>query len=155
MSSTNKTDYLKLNSWLGTDRPQRIDFVDDNTIIDTAIKNHVQNTTMHCTSTEKTIIENPYTMISYTGTGEETNVITFAFNPKLVIVFYKDLPSQQTDSSGNTVINQAIVAKSHGGSGGVVISGYDVTVTQSTSAVDGIFYNLNKYNGQYCIIGFK
>ena len=33
MSSTNKTDYLKLNSWLGTDRPQRIDFVDDNTII--------------------------------------------------------------------------------------------------------------------------
>lgn len=155
MSSTNKTDYLKLNSWLGTDRPQRIDFVDDNTIIDTAIKNHVQNSTMHCTSTEKSKIENPYTVISYTGTGEETKVITFAFNPKLVVVFYKELPSMQTDSSGNAVINQAIVAKSHGSTGGVTISGYDVTVTQSKTAVGGVFYNLNKYNGQYCIIGFK
>ena len=32
MSSSNKTEYLKLNAWLGTDRPQRIDFVDDNTL---------------------------------------------------------------------------------------------------------------------------
>ncbi|MEE1281778.1 MAG: hypothetical protein UHK60_05940 [Acutalibacteraceae bacterium] len=155
MSSTNKTEYLKLNSWLGTDRPQRIDFVDDNTIIDNAIKNHVQNTTIHCTSTEKSRIENPYTMISYTGTGEATNVIKFAFEPQLVIVFSKDLPSIQTDSSDNTIINQAIVAKSQGGTGGAIINGYNVTVTQSTSAVNGVFFNLNKYNGQYCAIGFK
>lgn len=155
MSSTNKTDYLKLNSWLGTDRPQRIDFVDDNTIIDNAIKNHVQNTTIHCTSTDKSKIENPYVMISYTGTGEETNVITFAFNPKLAIVFAKDSPPVEINSSGNTIVNQAIVAKSQGGTGGATINGYNVTVTQSTSAINGVFLNLNKYNGQYCVIGFK
>ncbi|MEE1077304.1 MAG: hypothetical protein UHY68_08620 [Acutalibacteraceae bacterium] len=154
MSSTNKTAYLKLNSWLGTDRPQRIDFVDDNTIIDKAIKDHVQNTTVHCTSTEKAKIENPYTILSYTGTGEATNEIQFTFAPKMAIVFSKDSPSMKTDSSGNTIINQAIVAKSNGGTGGAVINGYNVKVTQSTSATNGMFFNLNKYNSQYCIIAF-
>lgn len=155
MSSSEKTEYLKLNAWLGTDRPQRIDFVDDNTIIDTAIKNHVQNATMHCTSTEKAKLENPYTAISYTGTGEESNTITFAFSPKMAIVFCKDTPPTQTDSSGNTLVNTAMVVKSNGGTGGATISGYNLTVTQSATAVEGVMYNLNKYNGQYCAIGFK
>ena len=155
MSSSEKTEYLNLNAWLGTDRPQRIDFVDDNTIIDTAIKNHVQNATMHCTSTEKAKIDNPYTAISYVGTGDETNVITFAFTPKMVLVFQKDVPPIQTDSSGNILINKSVVVKSHGGIGGVIINGYDVTVTQSTTAEDGVIYNLNKLKGQYCIVGFK
>ncbi len=155
MSSSEKTTYLKLNSWLGTDRPQRIDFVDDNQIIDKAIKEHVQNSTVHCTSTEKSKLENPYTMVSYTGTGEETQSITFAFSPKLVIVFQKDVPPMQTDSSGNTIINQSITAKSNGNTGGTVISGYDVTVKQYTTPVDGVIINLNKYNGQYCMIAFK
>lgn len=155
MSSSEKTSYLKLNAWLGSDRPQRIDFVDDNTIIDKAIKEHVQNTTMHCTSTEKSKLENPYTIMSYMGTGEESKSFTFVFNPKFAIVFQKNVPPVQTDSEGNTIINQAIVAKSNGSTGGVVISGYDVTVTQSTKAVEGIFLNLNKYGGQYCIIAFK
>ena len=34
MSSSQKTEYMGLNNWLGTDRPQRIDFVDDNQKID-------------------------------------------------------------------------------------------------------------------------
>ena len=155
MSSSEKTSYLKLNSWLGTDRPQRIDFVDDNTIIDKAIKEHVQNTAVHCTSTDKSKIENPYVIVSYTGTGEESKSVTFTFSPKLVIVFQKNVPPVQTDSSGNTIVNQSISAKSNGATGGVVISGYEVIVTQSTKAEEGIFFNLNKYNSQYCIIAFK
>lgn len=155
MSSSEKTSYLKLNAWLGTDRPQRIDFVDDNTIIDKAIKEHVQNITVHCTSTEKSKIENPYTVVSYTGTGEENQSVSFVFSPKLVIVFRKNAPPIQTDSSGNTIINHSIIAKSNGGIGGIIINGTEVRVMQSANAEEGMLFNLNKYNGQYCMIAFK
>ncbi len=155
MSSTNKTEYLGLNAWLGSDRPQRIDFVDDNNKIDTAMKNHINNVTMHCTSTEKAKIQNPYTMVSYVGTGTETNVITIGFTPKFVIVFQKDTPPTQADTSGNTLINTTITADSNGSIGGAYINGYDITVMQSTQAENGMLYNLNKKNGQYCIIAFR
>ncbi len=155
MSSTNKTGYLGLNAWLGTDRPQRIDFVDDNNKIDTAMKNHVNNNTAHCTSSEKAKIQNPYVMVSYVGTGTETNVITLDCIPKFIIVFQKDTPPMQTDSSGNVLINYVVTATSNGSIGGAYINGYDITVMQSTEAENGMLYNLNKKNGQYCIIAFK
>lgn len=155
MSSSQKTSYLGLNAWLGTDRPQRIDFVEDNTLIDTAIKNHAQNTTVHCTSTEKSKIENPFMVVSYVGTGEESQTINFGFSPKMAMVFYKQLPPFQTDASGNTIINSSITVKSNGGIGGILISGNDVIVSQSTTATNGMLFNLNKHNGQYCVIAFK
>lgn len=34
MGSTNKTSNLKLNSWIGSDKPQRVDFNYDNNILD-------------------------------------------------------------------------------------------------------------------------
>ncbi|MEE0060705.1 MAG: hypothetical protein UE295_07755 [Acutalibacteraceae bacterium] len=155
MSSTNKTSYLGLNAWLGSDRPQRIDFVDDNNKIDTAMKNHVNNNNMHCTSTEKAKIQNPYKMFSYVGTGTETNSFTIEFQPKFMIVFKKDTPPVQTDTSGNILINYVVTAVSNGSIGGAYISGYDITVNQSSEPVNGMIYNLNKKNGQYCIIAFK
>lgn len=39
---------MGLNNWLGTDRPQRIDFVDDNQKIDSTMKSHASNTTRQC-----------------------------------------------------------------------------------------------------------
>ena len=73
----------------------------------------------------------------------------------MAVVFCKDTPPTQKDSSGNTLVNTAMVVKSNGGTGGATLSGYNLTVTQSATAVEGVMYNLNKYNGQYCAIGFK
>lgn len=39
MPSQNKTPYLSLNQWEGNEYPKRIDFVDDNLKIDTALNN--------------------------------------------------------------------------------------------------------------------
>lgn len=155
MSSTNKTPYLGLNAWLGSDRPQRIDFVDDNNKIDTAIKSHIENINLHCTSTEKSKIKNPYRMISYVGTGTESKVVEFEFQPQFIIIFQKDAPPMQTDSNGNVIINYAVTAIGNGSIGGAYINGYEVTVMQSTEPENGMLYNFNKRNGQYCIIGFK
>lgn len=74
MSSTNKTKNLKLNQWVGSDIPQRTDFVNDNDIIDKAIHNHTIDNTAHCSSDEKEKWNNPYYITTYTGDG--TNVRT-------------------------------------------------------------------------------
>ena len=155
MSSSQKTEYLGLNSWLGSDRPQRIDFVDDNRILDNAIKEHITNTTAHCTSTQKAKYENPYSFQSYAGTGAESKVISLNFSPKLVVVFTKDAPLMQTDSNGIVLANFAITAKSNGGTGGVTINNGNITVYQSSTDIGGVKYNLNKSNNQHCLIAFK
>jgi len=155
MSSSQKTEYLGLNSWLGTDRPQRIDFVDDNARIDSALKSHITNSTAHCTSTEKSRYDNPFTFTSYVGTGSATRTLTLSFSPKLVIIFTKDAPVIETDNSGASLTNFAVVAKSNGNTGGAAMVDNVITVNQSTTAVNGVKHNLNKLNGQYCIIAFK
>lgn len=155
MSSTNKTEYLGLNQWLGSDRPQRIDFVDDNSLIDEAIKLHHSNSSIHVTGDEKTKINQPFVIQSYGGTGTEALTVTLSISPQLVIIFSKGTPFLQTDSSGNTIINACIVARSNGNSGGATLSGNTVTVQQSSVASSGVKYNLNKLNGQYCIVAFR
>ena len=37
MPTSNKTEHLGLNQWLGTDKPKRADFVEDNAAIDHAM----------------------------------------------------------------------------------------------------------------------
>jgi len=43
MPSTNKTEFLGLNHWSGSDKPKREDFVGDNLIIDSALGNTQNN----------------------------------------------------------------------------------------------------------------
>ena len=155
MSSTNKTEYLNLNQWLGSDRPQRIDFVDDNRIIDNAIKLHCLDTSRHLSAEQYNKLQNPYVFVSYVGDGSESKVIDIGVDAKFIIVFAKDTPFTQTDSSDNIIINACFTAKSNGTTGGAVIGDSTVTVYSDAAANNGIKYNLNKNNGQYCIVAFK
>ena len=155
MSSTNKTEYLMLNQWLGSDRPQRIDFVDDNRIIDDAIKIHFSDTSKHLSNEQREKLNQPYVMVSYSGSGESSKVIDLGIQPNFVIVFMKDAPPTEDDGSGNILLNQCFTAKSNGTSGGALINGNNLTVYYSQTPENGIRYNLNKTNGQYCIVAFK
>lgn len=40
MASTNKTETLGLNQWIGSDKPKMEDFNSDNRLIDTALAGH-------------------------------------------------------------------------------------------------------------------
>ena len=42
MPTSNKTPALSLNNWLGTDKPMRSDFTEDNLILDSVIVGHLQ-----------------------------------------------------------------------------------------------------------------
>lgn len=153
MASTNKTSNLGLNSWLETDRPKRIDFVSDNNIIDNVLGGHINDGDLHLTSDEKNRVSQPFKVMTLYGTGTATVQIKPGFTPNMAIVFKKEAPSSQYTGS-YTKINAGI-ATSIGTSGGVSISGDSVEVQQSTSASNGIFYNLNESYAQYIVVAFR
>lgn len=153
MASTYKTANLGLNNWTETDCPKRSDFVADNLTIDSLVGNHIKDSSQHLTAEEKDRVSAPFDVITYYGTGEATTTIKLNYVPKLAIVCKKNSPFQKAATS-YTVINSAI-ASSVGTTGGLVISNNTVVATQSSSATNSMFYNLNESTSEYMLITFK
>lgn len=153
MASTNKTSNLGLNVWVESDKPKRVDFVADNSIIDNVLGGHINNTDVHLTNDEKSFVTEPFKVITAYGTGEASLQINAGFSPSMVAVFKKDAPPAVYTQSVNK-INSA-VATPGGGSGGISVAGTTITLTQSSGAVDGVFYNLNEAYAAYIVIAFR
>lgn len=159
MSSTNKTTNLELNNWIGTDKPTRSDFVSDNTILDTIINAHTTDTDVHLSTDQKNKLDAPYVADVSLGDGQASKSITLTFAPKLVIYYLRNKPFSEYDATnGYTLCNAGIAANLENaslGSGGITLYGNTFTLTQSTTASNGVFMNLNKNNGQYAYVAFK
>lgn len=152
MASTNKTSHLQLNQWVGTDKPTRLDYVQDNQKIDTAMSNHENNTELHFTTEEKEKIQNPRTSY-YSGDGAESRTITLSYAPKVIIVYKKNAATHEYMSTYQKV-NWCLGVLGNGYTGGLSISGKTITVKQtSTTDSYGLRYNLNENGAQYAIIG--
>lgn len=153
MASTNKTP-LGLNQWTETDRPKRMDFVNDNAILDTVITTHINDEDMHLTSFEEKLRSTePFKIGTVFGTGKSSTLYRLNFEPKLVIVFKKDsAPVEYTE--GYMKVNAAI-ATNTGTSGGITISGETVNLQQSSVANNGMFLNLNEELAQYILVAFR
>lgn len=153
MASTNQTP-LGLNQWTETDRPKRMDFVNDNAILDTVITTHINDVDMHLTSFEEKLRSSePFKISTVFGTGNAYTLYRLNFEPKLVIVFKKDsAPVEYTD--GYMKVNAAI-ATTTGTSGGITISGDAVNLQQSSNASNGVFMNLNQELAQYILVAFR
>ena len=158
MSSTNKTDNLKLNSWIGTDKPKREDFVNDNFIIDKAITDHINDQNVHITAAD---IENLGTTIIsdvVNGTGEAYCEHTLSFSPKFVIVYTIGKPLCEYNTTNNyTVCNAGIAYMNQSGStsGLEIIDNTLVMYQTQETPTNGIFRNLNASGAQYRYIAFK
>mgnify|MGYP005784239157 CR=1 FL=1 len=158
MASTNKTTNLNLNSWTGSDKPKREDFVNDNNIIDNKLGSHLLNEDIHITNTLKQKITNPFICSTYYGNGNESQTITLAFEPTLVIVFAQDKPLCEFDETNDYTINNSAMAafNSAGESSGIYLNGTTITMSQSqTAPSNGIYNNLNNANLTYTYIAFK
>lgn len=157
MPSTNKTANLGLNSWLGTDKPQRADFVEDNTIIDTVINNHLNDLDMHLSDDDKTLLKNPFEIGVLTGNGNSTQDHVLDFYPRLVFVFLRNAPFVKYDSTRNCMVcNSAVVAADGGGgTSGAELFLDTLTLTQSTKVSNEKFINLNASGSMYFYIAFK
>lgn len=123
----------------------------------TLINDHIGNAEIHMSSDEKFRLKNPFKIGVFAGNGASTRDIVFDIYPRIVFVIKRNEPFTKYDSSnGYTLINAGIVAANGGGgSAGLSLFLDTLTVSQSTSASDGEFINLNKYGEQYFYIAFK
>lgn len=153
MASTNKTPNLRLNRWLDSDRPKRMDFVSDNNIIDSVLGTHLNDSTSHLTPSEKDKVDEPFEICILYGTGESSTYLTLDFNPSFVMAFKMGSPACEYAGSRN-VINTAYASRI-GTSLGISISNNQVTFYQGSVPDTNYYNNMNKDNAQYVVIAFK
>ncbi len=158
MSSTNKTPYLELNNWVGSDKPKREDFNEDNNILDLTIGEHLENSNLHTTAAEKAAINQPFVVTSYTGNGNASRVITITndFAPKWGIIFRSSYTPSIVDIDNRTKYNYFGVFSTLGSNIGLSLSGKKLTVQQSGTAVFGSeLRSYNENGAAYIIIAFR
>ena len=156
MPSTNKTPRLGLNNWVGTDKPKRTDFVEDNTLLDTAVGAHLDDTVLHLTEADRILLENEAVLDLYVGTGAEEGSFELEFEPKAILIFQQNKPPAEYNSAGYLQINSAFASRI-GKSAGIRLDRRMVYLQQSQSApaVGGYYLNLNKSYGQYFYIALR
>lgn len=159
MSSTNKTNFLGLNSWIGSDVPKRGDFNQDNALVDEAIGNHVQDEERHVSESDRSKWDNNMYLFTYFGDGASSRSVDTGcpFSARAAIVFAASKPVADTDFENGSNRNYFAVAASSGHTIGLTLSnGTKLTVLQSTTAEVGNEYcNLNAKNVIYTVIMFR
>ncbi len=157
MSSSNRTETLGLNSWLGSDRPERADFNADNEIIDATLAEHFEST-CHITESERNKWNTPYYFGVYFGDGNLTRTITTncPFNPTWGLVFKGNAMPATTDFSNSRNLNHFAIVSVRSNMSGVELSGQNLKIRQSGSAIYSNEYSsINEYGATYCYILFR
>lgn len=150
MASTNKTENFQLNQWLGSDVPQRVDFNEDNRIIDEALNAHISDMSLHTTELDK--MQNA--SFSYFGTGSATQVLEMPFEPHGVFVMATNhCPISINSNTKKWYIGVGVKGVN---SGNVLINGRNVTVKQGTpSSSNPEAPALNENGELYALIAFR
>ncbi len=156
MASTKKTKNLALNSWVDSDKPRRVDFVEDNEIIDEVLGNHLLDTTLHFTNEDREKFSSMVYKDVYGGNDETTRTFTLPFAPSFVIVYNRTYHFTHYDPElGYNMLNGAIFSTEETGLYAGSINGNVLTIHQSTEPQGGMFCNLNKRFHQYGIIAVR
>lgn len=137
MSATNQTPFLGLSSWLGTDKPQRTDFNSDNEKIDNFASEHTADVKCHLSNEDRAKFDQPYFMGVYYGDGNNSQTIKTKcpFTPNIGFVFCINKTSQETDIASKASYNYFAILSQRGSMPGVSLSGSDLVVSNSVSAV--------------------
>ena len=159
MPTNNKTQNLHLNSWLGTDKPKREDFVSDNEILDSTINAHTTNTSIHLSAADRVKLESSrISFITLAGNGEATKHHTLDIVPKFVIVYLVGSPFEEFDKTNNCMICNGGICygEGYGGTSGITLNDTTLTLRQSQSVPStGPFMNLNQSGKQYFCVAFE
>jgi hypothetical protein len=171
MPSSNKTQHLNLNKWLGSDKPKKDDFNEDNQKVDsawsglntalstlqTAQSTHGGNGTIHLTAAERTAwnAKDKLSMGTYRGDGGGSRKITLGFRPRYGQVFAATASTVRVDFDS---FNCNIYAGSFGTSGcseGLSVDDTGFTVTHhATSRPNGHTLKYNDANYTYVYIAW-
>lgn len=151
MASSSKTANLGLNNWAASDRPKRSDFVNDNSIIDSRLGGHINDANIHLSSADREKLDMATRFYQYQGNGAASRNITMPFEATFAIIYKKSDAPVEYNSAGYVRVNSAFAGQAQRATGGAVLDGTTLTVTQSTSASQGVFYNLNSEYAQYLV----
>lgn len=159
MGSTNKTS-LGLNSWIGSDKPQREDFNSDNEIIDNAITAHIEDDEAHISPQEREMWNSFVKMGTYFGDGkvERTIELDCDFAVSFIIIFARNRAVSSTVFSQSKNYNYtAFVSRTSSSMGAKIGSDLkSIIVSQSATAVmNNEFANLNESGVAYTYILFR
>lgn len=160
MSSTNKTKKLGLNSWIGSDKPKRIDFNTDNEIIDKAVSEHTEDTVVHINEEEREKWNNYMFTGMYYGDGSTKRTIqtNCPFEARIGFVFANSRPITIARFSESKHNNYFGVFGFLANSLGIKLEDdcRSFTVNQSASAMTANEYaNFNESSVAYHYIMFR
>ena len=158
LSSTNKTENLNLNNWIGSDVPQRVDFNMDNSIIDSVLGGHIDDEDVHVSTDDRSKWNAPYYMGTYIGNDASSRTIDVpcSFNPRWGIVFAAGIFPQLNDYGNQGDYNYFGIVSTNGSTIGVSLSGKQLSVIQSATAVSNYEYrNYNEGGTTYVYILFR
>ena len=149
-----RTAYLKALSELAAKDKNVYALISDNGIIDSVLGGHLNDSTAHLTQQEKDKALQPYTTMIYAGSGEATRTIQIGFRPSVTFVYKKNAPAA-VYGEGVNVVNSACCSYGDGATSGVSIASNGVTVTQQSTAQNGVRISLNETGCQYVVIALK
>ena len=157
MPSTNKTAHLKLNQWIGTDKPRKDDFNADNAAVDAAIAQHVQDAVSHITDQERSAWNQVgYKLYTYTGDNSESRTVTLDFSPTFGILFPVDKAVAAYESGPMQNYLRSGFFSPKGCSVGLSLSDKTLTVKNLVEGVPTGFTNRYNESGiTYVILAFR
>ena len=158
MSATNKTSYLGLSSWLGSDKPQRTDFNSDNEKIDAFASEHTTDLQCHLSEEDREKFDLPYYYGVYFGNGEQeqTVVTNCPFRPTFGFVYCLNSPPQQTDFSNSASYSYMAFTAQRGSMSGISLSGSDLVASDPLSPVAKNEYpRMNSIGHTYFYVLFR
>lgn len=157
MASTNYTTNLQLSSWDENDKPERLDFVNDNIKIDNTVGSHISDTDIHLSADQKAKLEEPFVIETLIGTGEATRTVNLSFTPKMIIVLAGDKYPVGTDQYGTHYFYFGIATQTKCTSG-LSLSGNTLTLTQNKNYQPDLGVSLPFFNEggtRYMLVIFK
>lgn len=152
MAASEKTAFLGLSLWAGTDKPKRSDFVEDNEALETLVGGHLQNDDLHLNAARLARVDVPFEVRTYTGTGAESRALVFGFAPRAVTVFAVGKGAAEYDGA-RTKQYTGFSAEGHH-SLGVELSTIQAVVHQQNAA-EGSCAALNETGVVYVMLAFR
>ncbi len=102
MASSGKSEKLGLSLWESTDRPERLDFRQDNERLEQLVGGHIAEAALHLTPDEKEFLARPYWVSVYRGTGNATRTAVAPATARAIIVLCGDHPATVRREDGKT-----------------------------------------------------
>lgn len=131
MPSTSKTKTLRLNQFVGSDKPKMDDFNYDNTQLETLVGGHLDDGGKHVSQKEREEWSRPSSdLFFYDGDNAEERTFTLDFAPRFCTVYALNMPGNLNDMTTPAIsmCYQAAAAQEGKGTAGAALNGSQLTV---------------------------